>query len=722
MKTKQTFGFFLGIAALAAAIGLLPGCQNPSASQPAPEPVSAALPEGMGRLSLTLGLAGPAASVRQARTAFPTSIGISSYTVSFEPKKDGQAHAPVTFSGAATDDIKLITGTYVVTVEGSNSAGNAIAQGTKTVVIAEGQTTTASITMGPKANAGKGTVTFKQELPSDVRAPILTITPLTSDIPVDGGMRILTPGTTSNESLSLDSGYYKARFEVTVGGAVGGFNNEFIHVYAGLTSDITPLPVPLPVPQPIEVTDFNLTPYFAAPMTWDDPDPSFFDKAPQYDGIIRWKANGADHSGSFAGNTVYTAVIELIATQDYTFTGVSDPFSHGGLTGVSTDNTGKKLTVTIVFPATKADGALSIAIGYNHGDIVVSGSNEVNTIYRNDVPSELSLKVEGYEKISWSVDTGPAKEANPFVVSATDKNGANYALDLGLHYVTFNGYKDGVPFSKRIPFTVAFERFFLPSVEKAAAYLDSVTGQGGNAGDPILLPMKMDLGNGTDTFAKLLSVIAAKGKYVEVDLSLCYNAPDTTFNPDSTDSTGKDLVVSLVLPDGAESIVDGSGPSATFKFFTSLKSVTGSTVTTIGNYAFSYVCTALVTVDFPEARSIGEYAFASCTALATVDFPEVVSINTAAFISCTALATAKFPKAGSLQSHCFLRTETMGLSLTLPKNAPSLGTVAGSTYAYTKTVTIKVPTGSTGYDETWQTNFKKAFGKDANIQLIIVEE
>jgi hypothetical protein len=64
----------------------------------------------------------------------------------------------------------------------------------------------------------------------------------------------------------------------------------------------------------------------------------------------------------------------------------------------------------------------------------------------------------------------------------------------------------------------------------------------------------------------------------------------------------------------------------------------------------------------------------------------------------------------------------MGLSLTLPKNAPSLGTVAGSTYAYTKTVTIKVPTGSTGYDETWQTNFKKAFGKDANIQLIIVEE
>jgi hypothetical protein len=279
----------------------------------------------------------------------------------------------------------------------------------------------------------------------------------------------------------------------------------------------------------------------------------------------------------------------------------------------------------------------------------------------------LSLKVEGYQNISWSVDTGPAKEVNPFVVSATDKNGTNYALDLGLHYVTFNGYKDGVPFSK------------------------------------------------------LLLVIAAKGKYVEVDLSLCYNAPGTTFNPDSTDSTGKGRVVSLVLPDGAESIVDGSGLSATFKFFTSLKSVTGSTVTTIGNNAFSS-CAALARVDFPEARSIGNYAFASCTALATVDFPEVVSINTGAFTSCTALATAKFPKAGSFQSYCFLSTKTTGLSLTLPKNAPSLGTEPGFSTAYTKTVTIKVPAGSTGYDATWKTNFKKAFGETADIELSIVEE
>ena len=59
-------------------------------------------------------------------------------------------------------------------------------------------------------------------------------------------------------------------------------------------------------------------------------------------------------------------------------------------------------------------------------------------------------------------------------------------------------------------------------------------------------------------------------------------------------------------------------------------------ITKVGGRAFQR-CTALTTVDVPNATSIGTYAFEGCSALTVVNIPNVTSINTYAFQLCTAL-------------------------------------------------------------------------------------
>jgi hypothetical protein len=235
----------------------------------------------------------------------------------------------------------------------------------------------------------------------------------------------------------------------------------------------------------------------------------------------------------------------------------------------------------------------------------------------------------------------------------------------------FNGYKAGVPFSERVYFTVEQgeepqdEWLPLPSVARARAYYEYLAADGdtrGSADNPIVLPMKMDLGNGTDTFLNLLALAGEKGKYVDVDLALCYNMPGTAFDPDNTVSTGKNRVVSLVLPDEAESIPTGGYYNPPFKNFTSLKSVSGSNIKTIGDYAF---------------------------------------------FDCPALATVSLPAAASISNGAFSNAGKGALTITLPQAAPTVEKYIYDPGNYSKTVTIKRPVGSTGYDDAWQTNFIK---------------
>jgi hypothetical protein len=191
----------------------------------------------------------------------------------------------------------------------------------------------------------------------------------------------------------------------------------------------------------------------------------------------------------------------------------------------------------------------------------------------------------------------------------------------------------------------------LKSITGIKEYLDTVFG-GTNTGDPVALPVAIDLADGTN-WEDLLSAIDDAVKYVALDLSAC-TMSGTEFDPDNTNSQGKDKIVSLVLPDAATSIESGYY-HPTFRYFTSLESVNGAGVETVGQNAFN-ACTTLKTVDLPVAETIGGQAFKGCTGLETVSLPNATSFGAYAFASCYALTTVDLPAATDIGYQAFGET------------------------------------------------------------------
>jgi hypothetical protein len=186
------------------------------------------------------------------------------------------------------------------------------------------------------------------------------------------------------------------------------------------------------------------------------------------------------------------------------------------------------------------------------------------------------------------------------------------------------------------------------------------------------IPLPLDINLAGTGWTDLLNAIAAASppKYVSLDLSACTMTGMTgtsgEFDPDYTNSTGKNMIVSLTLPAEAASIKAGIDLSnAAFKHFGVLKSVSGANLANIGQFAFSN-CTALTSVSLPEATTIDYGAFALCTSLTTVTLPKVTTINnSAAFVSCTALTTVTLQVAQFIGSTTFsgctaLTTVTIG--------------------------------------------------------------
>jgi hypothetical protein len=197
--------------------------------------------------------------------------------------------------------------------------------------------------------------------------------------------------------------------------------------------------------------------------------------------------------------------------------------------------------------------------------------------------------------------------------------------------------------------------------------------------------------------------------------------------------------VSLVLPDEATSIKAGDSDAPTFKKFSALTTASGAGIETIGAYTFSICttletasfpeassigggafsgCTALETADFPKATSIGDYAFSGCTALETVNIPEATSIGGSAFYNCTVLETANLPevtiigesafagctsrktvnipKATTIRGDVLMYTGGQSLTVTLG-STPTLGMDKFDWVDVSKSVTVRVPAGATGY-------------------------
>jgi hypothetical protein len=212
--------------------------------------------------------------------------------------------------------------------------------------------------------------------------------------------------------------------------------------------------------------------------------------------------------------------------------------------------------------------------------------------------------------------------------------------------------------------------FRLPTVADVRLYLDSLTEAGNSRGtsadDPILLPMVTNLANSADSLTNLLSLIAEKKKYVSLNLSLC-TLSGTEFNPNPSSSTGKNLVVSLTLPNSAQSIPPGN---PAFKYFTNLNVVSSrADRISIGNNAFQG-CTRLTVAEFPNATAIGNSAFQDCSALTAANFPKATAIGNNAFQGCAAMTTANLSAAASIGNNAF-----QGCAVLTAANIPKATTI-----------------------------------------------
>jgi hypothetical protein len=144
----------------------------------------------------------------------------------------------------------------------------------------------------------------------------------------------------------------------------------------------------------------------------------------------------------------------------------------------------------------------------------------------------------------------------------------------------------------------------LKSVADITDYFAAVSGNVGTAADPIPLPVAVDLsGCGR---ADLLDEVNTSDKYVALDLSACTGK--TVFDPaPGAADAGESKIVSLILPDAAESVSEGvydyteNRHDASFRYFTSLENITGEGVKIIGNWAFSYPGSQALTVTLGAA-------------------------------------------------------------------------------------------------------------------------
>jgi len=216
---------------------------------------------------------------------------------------------------------------------------------------------------------------------------------------------------------------------------------------------------------------------------------------------------------------------------------------------------------------------------------------------------------------------------------------------------------------------------------------------------------------------EILDNIAKERKFVSLDLSKGIYADDNiagglikvtvndgtlipdaeyiAFDPFPAASSGKNYILSIILPaeaqmitpavessevpDNDEEYITAAKKTSAFRFFTKLRSVTADNVTLIGSFAFAD-CTSLREVNFPRVghtvsenelqddtntmlngyrTDIGKYAFLGCTNLKDIKFNSAAVIGRYAFKNCTSLSKIDFPEVWMIEKNAFEGCESL---------------------------------------------------------------
>jgi hypothetical protein len=116
----------------------------------------------------------------------------------------------------------------------------------------------------------------------------------------------------------------------------------------------------------------------------------------------------------------------------------------------------------------------------------------------------------------------------------------------------------------------------------------------------------------------------------------------------------------------------------------------------IDEHAF-YNCTSLAEVSLPMAASIGNNAFQYCHSLAEVSLPKATSIGNNAFQESSILDEVSLPSVTTIGNNVFDSIGGTSLTITMGNTAPTLGEDMFTGVTVPKNVTVKVPSGATGY-------------------------
>ena len=307
------------------------------------------------------------------------------------------------------------------------------------------------------------------------------------------------------------------------------------------------------------------------------------------------------------------------------------------------------LTLSLAFLSCEIDDGNSSNNNNNNSTFVavtdITGVPESTTVGDLTLSGTVVPDTATNKTITWSVQSVGTTGAT---ISGTNlKTTATGTVTVRASIT--NGSAASTAYTKDFEITINPQGQVFTSIATITSYLNGLSDN--TADNPHPLAVNIDLGNMPQAgsgWRELLDAIQAAGKFVNLDLSAC-TMEGTEFNGGTGFATGKARIVSMILPNAAESVTGIGATDTNNMHFTNLKSASGSGITNIGFTAFTF-CTSLTSVSFPAAANIGNSAFTFCNSLTSVSIPATASIGDSAFSFCNSLTIFNLTGSGDLST------------------------------------------------------------------------